>query len=217
MPLTLAIDCSLRWISIGLADGDIMYGEENTNTGPKQSEVLANSTEKFLMKSGFNLSDIRQIAITTGPGYYTGIRVGISYATLLAESLGIKTVPISTLQVIAWELINAGITAAPVIRARKGAIYAAIFSSQKKQVVPAGFYRTDEFIGLLNSCDCEKNKIITTAVRAADTEEFDAIKNAGFTVINTAPALGLKLALAAQNFESIDPADVTATYLREPD
>ena len=89
MPLTLAIDCSLRWISLGLADGVNPHGEENTNTGPKQSEILADSTARFLLKFGFSFADIEQIAVTTGPGYYTGIRVGLSYAALLAESLGI--------------------------------------------------------------------------------------------------------------------------------
>ena len=68
MPLTLAIDCSLRWISLGLADGVNPHGEENTNTGPKQSEILADSTARFLSKFGFSFADIEQIAVTTGPG-----------------------------------------------------------------------------------------------------------------------------------------------------
>lgn len=216
MSLTLAIDCSMRWISLGLADAGFLYGEDNTNTGPKQSKILADSVKRFLLKHNFTLSDIEQIAITTGPGYYTGIRVGISYATLLAESLGIKTVPINTLQVIAWELTTAGITVAPVIRARKNAVYAALYSSMETKTLQPGFYEIEEFISLISSDEYKQDKIIVAATGEADTDEFITIKNAGFSLVKNLPALGLKLAIASQNFERVDPAQVTATYLREP-
>ena len=48
MSLTLAIDCSMRWLNLGVADCDRIYGEENMNVGNRQSELLPDSAERLL-------------------------------------------------------------------------------------------------------------------------------------------------------------------------
>ena len=217
MSLTLAIDCSMRWISLGLADKGRLYAEENINTGPKQSEILASSVESFLARSGFTLADIEQIAVTTGPGYYTGIRVGISYATLLAESLGVSVVPVTTLLTLAWEPLTCGLPVAPMIRARSGAVYAGLYSSPQEEIIPPGFYGTDEFIQALGASECEMERILTVVDTSIDQDEIEALERAGCITIRSTPATGLKLAVAALSMSGIDPALVTATYFREPD
>ncbi|MDR1885918.1 MAG: tRNA (adenosine(37)-N6)-threonylcarbamoyltransferase complex dimerization subunit type 1 TsaB, partial [Synergistaceae bacterium] len=87
MPLILAIDCAMRWLNLGLSDGGALIGAEAVNSDTRQSGLLPGAVDDFLSRRGVSLGDLGVIAVTTGPGYYTGIRVGLSYASSLAESL----------------------------------------------------------------------------------------------------------------------------------
>lgn len=69
MSLTLAIDCSMRWLNLGVADCDRIYGEENMNVGNRQSELLPSSAESLLGRFGMSFADLGRIAVTVGPGY----------------------------------------------------------------------------------------------------------------------------------------------------
>ncbi len=93
MPLTLAIDCAMRRINLGLGENAAFLGCESLNSGAKQGDILPVVVDEFVSRLGHRLPDIDRIAVTVGPGYYTGIRVGLSYATALAESLGARVLP----------------------------------------------------------------------------------------------------------------------------
>jgi tRNA threonylcarbamoyladenosine biosynthesis protein TsaB len=211
--LTLAIDCSMRWISLGLADSDKLYGEENVNAGRAQAELLPCLAEGFVARHGFTLRSLERIAVTTGPGYYTGIRVGLAYATALAAGLGIPPVPMSSLYAMAYPLLESGFLAAPILKAQRGSLYAAIYGlSPEKQVSPAVF-GAGEFISLISSLVHGSDEIIILGPEAG---EFDEIKNSGYRSIQTPPAIGLQMAKASLALDSADPAEITATYIRPP-
>ena len=212
MNLTLAIDCSMRWISFGLADSSALYGEENLNAGRAQAELLPNLAEGFVARHGFSLKSLERVAVTTGPGYYTGIRVGLAYATALAAGLGIPAVPMSALYAMACPFFGSGFVAAPVLKARKGSVYAAIYGyPSEKQIEPA-VYGEAEFISLIGSLGHADEIIII----GHDLDEFGEIKNSGYRLIQMPPAIGLQMAHASLCLAAIDPAGITATYLRPP-
>ncbi|MDR2779671.1 MAG: tRNA (adenosine(37)-N6)-threonylcarbamoyltransferase complex dimerization subunit type 1 TsaB, partial [Synergistaceae bacterium] len=81
MPLTLALDCALRRINLGASDGGKLLGEFSADVGARQSEILPPAVQNFLSALGKTVRDVELIAVTAGPGYFTGIRVGLSYAT----------------------------------------------------------------------------------------------------------------------------------------
>ena len=85
--ITLAVDCSGRWTSVGLASGGAVLAEHSAMLGRKQSEALPLIAEEVLKRAGVGLSDIELIAVAAGPGSYTGIRAGIAYGAALAEAL----------------------------------------------------------------------------------------------------------------------------------
>ncbi|MBR0094113.1 MAG: tRNA (adenosine(37)-N6)-threonylcarbamoyltransferase complex dimerization subunit type 1 TsaB, partial [Synergistaceae bacterium] len=66
--------------------GEIFYAQEDL--GRRQSSELPKMTERLLREHGLTWSDIDYIALTNGPGYFTGIRVGAAYATGLAYASG---------------------------------------------------------------------------------------------------------------------------------
>lgn len=212
--LTLAVDCSLRWLNLGLASPDELYGEENVNAGTAQAELLPGAVGDFLAMRGFALSDVGRIAVTTGPGYYTGIRIGLSYATALAEGLRISVVPVSALCAMAHPFIGSGLWAAPVIRARKGCVYGAIYSPCVDGNREPDFYEAAGFAALINSLSVAREDIV---IIGRDAEEFDDLKKTGCRRIPLPPAIGLALARASLSLPAFEPALVRAAYARGPE
>jgi tRNA threonylcarbamoyladenosine biosynthesis protein TsaB len=212
MNLTLAIDCSLRWLNLGLADADNLYGEENSNSGRSQAELLPDAVQRFLSSHGFALGDLERIAVTTGPGYYTGIRVGLSYAAALAEGLGIKVVPVTSLYALAYPLLISDLSIAPVLKARKGCVYGAVYPAAggEGRLEPA-FYSVSAFADKLHSLSYGCGGLV---LAGPDTEIFDELKDAGYRMITVPPATGLSLARASFTLPETDPANVRAAYTR---
>jgi tRNA threonylcarbamoyladenosine biosynthesis protein TsaB len=214
MTLTLAVDCSMRWLNLGLADNGKLYGEENINAGRAQAELLPGAAEGFLRRHGFSLGEVGRIAVTVGPGYYTGVRVGLSYATALAEGLGVEVAPLTSLYALAYPSLRSGLIAAPVLKARKGCVYGAIYGSGGEKNMTPAFFEAADFVELLRSLGCRKDEI---ALIGADVDEFDELKNSGYRIIPSSPAIGLALAEASLAIEGRDPAAIRAEYARDPD
>ena len=92
----LAIDCCLKLTGVALMTGDkIFYNQKDL--GRLQSSELPKMTEKILAENNLSFNDINYIALTNGPGYFTGIRVGAAYASGLAYAAGAKIIQISSL------------------------------------------------------------------------------------------------------------------------
>lgn len=217
MPLTLAIDCSLRWINLGLGDERGLLGEEALDVGRKQSEALPSAAESFLARHDRLFSDLERIAVTVGPGYYTGIRVGLSYAAALAESLGIHVIPLSTLWAMAAPLLAAGRTIIPVVKARNGAVYAAAYTGTLDAVavpLPPAYFVLPDFIEILKSLDAPSNEIL---IAGGDVLVFEEIASSGYPIDSSARTSGSSMLLAGTKIAPIDPANVKAVYLRNPD
>lgn len=216
MLLTLAIDCAMKWLNLGLADADKLYGEENMNVGNQQSERLPLAVDRFLAYRGVSLRDIGQIAVTVGPGYYTGIRVGLSYASALAESLGIPLVPVTTLHALAYNLLPSPFIVVPVLRANKDGLYGAIYEDTRTddRQAAASFYEIDEFLQALHSFDNAKTRVL---LLGSDACEYSGLEGSGFAILPMQPSVGLALASAAQGMKAEDPASVRAMYIRSPD
>lgn len=96
----LAIDCSLKKTGVAICDSQKFLAHEQKDLGRNQSFELPFMTERVLKNSGLSWNDINYVSVTKGPGYFTGIRVGASYATGIAFALGVKIIPVSSLSVL---------------------------------------------------------------------------------------------------------------------
>ncbi|MDL2264096.1 tRNA (adenosine(37)-N6)-threonylcarbamoyltransferase complex dimerization subunit type 1 TsaB [Synergistaceae bacterium OttesenSCG-928-I11] len=213
MPLTLAIDCAMRWINLGLGEGDTFLGCESIHSGAKQGDVLPVVVGEFISRFGRDLSDVERIAITVGPGYYTGIRVGLSYATALAESLGANVVPMTTLHAMAYGFFATPLLVVPVVKARTGAVYAAAYHAGA-QLLEETFLDVAHLIERIAPLSVAKSE---TVFLGEDAERFPEIAHYGAPMLHASHFVGHNMIAAAREISAVDPTEIRALYLRNPD
>ena len=79
----LAVDCSMRITGVALSECGKAVASESLDLGRRQSEELPLMAERLLSGVGWSWSDIGFVAVTNGPGYFTGIRVGAAWASAI--------------------------------------------------------------------------------------------------------------------------------------
>ena len=124
----LAIDTSTNILSLAIADEKgilIKFHEENTM---KHASSLIPTIDKLLGKIKIKLKDISAIAISIGPGSFTGLRIGVATVKGINMALGIPIVAVPTLDVIAYNFIGEDTDLlCPVIDAKKNMVYSCIY------------------------------------------------------------------------------------------
>lgn len=135
--IVLAIDTAGGDCSAAVYDGAArrLLGVSTEMIGRGHAEKLMATIDAALAVADLELSDVERIAVTVGPGSFTGIRVGVAAARGLALSLGIEAVGVSTLETLAN---TAGETGRPVLAAmdaKRDEIYLQRFSADR---VPEG-------------------------------------------------------------------------------
>src|SRR5580698_3715380 len=137
MTLTLAVDTTAEFGSIALADEDGATGirEEVRVHAPQGfSQVLFGEIEALLKRHGVRLNEVELFAGASGPGSFTGVRVGLAAIKGLAEVLGRPVVAVSNLEALAgFGKTNARAT---IIDARRGEVYAALYDGAGNQIIP---------------------------------------------------------------------------------
>ena len=121
--LTLGIDTSTKVCSVAVCDGEKILGSLEINVGLTHSEGLVPQLDTLLKLSRVDKKDLELIAVSRGPGSFTGLRIGMATAEAMAYSLNIPLRAVDTLKVIAYNLPVAGVLLAPVLDAQKGNLY----------------------------------------------------------------------------------------------
>jgi len=125
---TAGVDCSA---AVYDSSSDTMLGSVSETIGRGHAERLIDLIDAALARAGMSLQDIGRIAVSVGPGSFTGIRVGVAAARGFALSLGIKSVGVSTLDVLAAAHLETA-TGRPVlaaIDAKRGEVYTRLFAA----------------------------------------------------------------------------------------
>lgn len=127
--LILGLDTATPWGTIALGNEGESFFEISLKSGKGGGEYLLSILNQFFDKSGKSLDEVDLIAAGTGPGSYTGIRVGLAAVRGLAEGLKIPVMGVDTLRIIAENGVQAGDWVASVIDARRGSVYAALYQN----------------------------------------------------------------------------------------
>ena len=98
----LAIDTTGLVASVALADENKTIGEFTTNFNKTHSQTIMPMIEELCKMVELNLTDIDYIACASGPGSFTGLRIGAATAKGLAHGLDKKIIPIPTLDALAY-------------------------------------------------------------------------------------------------------------------
>lgn len=121
--LTLGIDTSTKVCSVAVCDGEKILGSLDINVGLTHSEGLVPQLDTLLKLARVSRNDLELVAVSRGPGSFTGLRIGMATAEALAYSLDIPLRAVDTLKAIAYNLPVAGVLLAPVLDAQKGNLY----------------------------------------------------------------------------------------------
>lgn len=216
--LILGIDCSTRYTAVGYAKGDRVIGEMALDVGRYQSSLLPGLVEKLLSFVGFTLTDIDAVATTIGPGYFTGVRVGLSYAMTLAFGLEVPVIPILSLKALACDfLFVKNVVVIPVIWARGHEYYASAFESNGNdfiEIIEPKVIEEKELHSMINGISKRRSEQIF--VIGDDVVRFRAKPEGACLVPNS--TRGSNVAKLGFRFrsEAKCPSKIRALYLREP-
>lgn len=121
--------------------------EEISDEKMNHLRYLTPMIDELLAQGGFTLKDMDAIAVSTGPGSFTGIRIGVSTARGLSQVSGIPLIAVPTLFAFGcseYEGNREG-TVCPLFNARRGQVYAGAYNDFC-EIVPGGPYMLDEFL-----------------------------------------------------------------------
>lgn len=131
----LGIETSNTPLSIALVkDGQLLI-EENTNVKITHSIQAMATIERLLEKAQIEPNAINAIAISEGPGSYTGVRIGVTIAKTLAWSLKIPLVGVSSLKVLAANEPYFSGAICPIFDARRSSVFTAVYQWKGDQLV----------------------------------------------------------------------------------
>lgn len=135
MTYILHLETATKNCSVALAkDGQMIAIKEIAESGYTHAEKLHVFIDEVLQEAKIGFNDLKAIAVSKGPGSYTGLRIGVSAAKGLCYALSIPMIAIDTLEILARKIeISEGLIV-PMIDARRMECYTSIFNSEYNQL-----------------------------------------------------------------------------------
>lgn len=133
--LVMGIDTSTLHGGVALVSGQGMICDYTLNVKATYSERLLPLIDRVLQDTGITLRHVEGFAIAVGPGSFTGLRIGLSTVKGLAVAGGQSLVGVSTLEAMAWTLPFCAYQICPVLDARKGELYCALFRYEGDRLI----------------------------------------------------------------------------------
>lgn len=158
MNYILHIDTTTKKCSVALAqDGELMIQKELLSEEFSHSEQLHPFIEEVLKESGLKSSSLSAIAISKGPGSYTGLRIGVAAAKGLCFALDLPLIALNTLEIMVQPYeVSPYSFIIPMLDARRMEVYTAIFDETKKwiQETTAEVLTENTFTSIVNEQSC---------------------------------------------------------------
>ena len=123
----LAIDASGIVASVAIASEDEMIAEYTIKNKKTHSQTLLPMIDKVLKFTETDIKDIDYIAVTEGPGSFTGLRIGAATAKGLAQACNIPIVSVSTLEALAYNVFETDKLICSIMDARRDNVFGAIY------------------------------------------------------------------------------------------
>ena len=136
MNYILNIETATKNCSVSLAkNGETILCKEIAEQGYSHAEKLHVFIEEIINETGITARDLKAIAVSKGPGSYTGLRIGVSSAKGLCYALEIPLISVDTLQVLAKQVDIKNGLIVPMIDARRMEVYSAIFDANHNKIM----------------------------------------------------------------------------------
>jgi tRNA threonylcarbamoyladenosine biosynthesis protein TsaB len=190
MSLILNIDSSVETASICLSDNGIAVQSAENNNHKDHSAWLQPAVKQVLETAGVSLQSLQAIAVSIGPGSYTGLRIGLSTAKGLCYGLKIPLITVNTLEIMAAAITSDEADfVCPMIDARRMEVFTAVYKKNLEPILPpcALILQKDTFNDLLVS-----SKIIFTGNGSDKFQAITTSANAIFKSIHLHASLLVK-------------------------
>ena len=149
MSCILHIETSTNVCSVAVSeDGQCIFSKEDFN-GPNHAVVLGSFVDEALSFADSHAIPVDAVAVSSGPGSYTGLRIGVSMAKGICYGHGIKLLSVPTLKIMCVpillrEMIEDAALLCPMLDARRMEVYAAIFDRSLREIRPTQADIVDE-------------------------------------------------------------------------
>ena len=128
----LAIDNSLGFLNLVLGIDEKLLEERHAIFEKQTSELLSVRVRQLAADHGYEIKDVGLLAVTLGPGSFTGIRVALAFARGISAGLGIDLVGVPTLDVLARPFRHLeGDYVCPLVDAKKGEVFLALYRASQ--------------------------------------------------------------------------------------
>lgn len=162
----LAIETTGAFASVALMKDDKIIGQIHGNDRFSHLQNLMPQVDTVIKESKLSLDDIDVIAVSRGPGSFTGIRIGVSSARALSQALDIPCVEVSSLEALAMNAAGMSkpafdddVLVCPILDARRSQVYGGgyyIKNGYPEEEIKAGAYTIEEFLEKV----CDYHKIL---------------------------------------------------------
>ncbi len=197
----LYIDTTTSYLYTGLVVDKKLVSEVKKDLGKDLSSYTLKEIDTMLKQNHLEPNDIDKIIVVNGPGSFTGIRVGVTIAKTYAYSLKKEIVTISSLEAMAISSKEDDIIKVPLIDARRGYVYGAIYSKDNMPILKPQYIS-------LESLKCATGQLL---------DKFAYISNQKFENIETEsynPNIE-KIVNTFTTKEGINPHSVNPIYLKQ--
>lgn len=192
------IDTSTNYLYTGIVKDNNLLIERKLNLSHDLSTFAIDEVDKMFREVDFDVKDIDKIIVVSGPGSFTGIRIGMTLAKVYAYCLNKEITTITSLDAMK-ESINYDGLIVPIIDARRGYVYAGIYDMDK-EVIPNQHISLDKLKLILSGLEKKYVFISNDIFKDVETIKYN-------------PNI-LKIVLKYQDKKSINPHLVEPTYFK---
>ncbi len=210
-PVILSIDTTSEFGSIALTEQDRVVEEVLLHSPDGFGHILFQHLEQMLARHGVGVNEMECFAAASGPGSFTGVRVGLAAVKGLAEAAGKKVVAVSNLRALAY--FGSAALRAVVLDARRGEVYGAVYNNRLEVVIPEAVLKFSDWLKTLPASSYE---FVST-----DFSPFQGHVDPAIPVVTAPRALAAAVgSIAWSEFaagRAGDPEEIDANYVRRSD
>ena len=220
--ILLGFDTATPQVSVAISTDGAVVGELRLGHGRRHAEHLAPGIQYLCRQLGIELSQLSGIAVGLGPGLFTGLRVGVTTAKTMAQSLRLPMVGVPSLDLVAYPLRHASRLVAAVIDARRGEVFHAHYRPVPGGVQRVSAYEVGTTDDLVADLVATGEEVLLAGDGALQYREalagIDRAEQAGASFAAPSATALLELAAARMEREEFSsPWEVQPLYLRQSD
>ena len=213
--ISVAIDTSAKTASIAIFKDSILISEYFLNAGFTHTQTLMSMLDSIFKISNINVKEVAEYIVVSGPGSFTGLRIGMATVKGLAALMDIPCKSVSTIESLAYNLINLDGIICPVMDARCNQVYTAIFECKNKEVIRLEDDCVKPIEEVIEKLSEYKRDVMLLGDGAYLFKNYK-LKNVKIITGNLIYQRASSSYYAAQKYNYLSHYDLVPTYLRLP-